>query len=215
MIVNRAGLILALACAVGFAVAPVAAQESSQPACAPVAEGQVAEEVVPGVTVTWDHSLRCNDPPDSGNYAFSVTVTNAGDSGEAVVLDRLALSHATPPWRGPNGQGASATFAAAGLPLTVNPGESRSFDVSGSYELSKSAAGGAALANLHFRASAHAVRTGTSFILPVDVHLAPADEDDGEAPGGPRASVSGPPAAVCNRQGEDRPPPWVCRRASP
>jgi hypothetical protein len=127
---------------------------------------QSTEEVLPGVTLTWDSSFLCANAPDSGTYEIEVTVANAAGSAEAVEISELRLSHTTPR---PGGQGPEATAEAQGLPVVVGPGESASFSVSGSYELVSTDEGDKA--NLHLLALGRGVESGDAFELGINVHL--------------------------------------------
>ncbi|MGH2451045.1 MAG: hypothetical protein ACRDGE_07215 [Candidatus Limnocylindria bacterium] len=171
---------------------------------------QSTEEVLPGVTLTWDSSFLCADAPASGTYEIEVTVSNAAGSAEAVEIRDLRLSHTTPR---PRGQGPDATAEAEGLPIVVAPGESESFRVSGSYELVSTDEGDKA--NLHLLASGSGVESGESFELGINVHLRGpgAVESDGveseshsERSGGPPAWPGGPPPWA-------GPPAWVAGRS--
>lgn len=124
------------------------------------------EEVIDGVFLTWDSSFLCANAPDSGSYTFTVDVLNHADSAEAVTIDSLSLSHTTPR---PGGQAPAAAASASGLPLTLAPGESGSFDVSGTYELVETDEG--KKANLHLTASGAGVDSGASFDLGINAHF--------------------------------------------
>ncbi|MGH2451903.1 MAG: hypothetical protein ACRDGE_11685, partial [Candidatus Limnocylindria bacterium] len=139
---------------------------------------QSTEEVLPGVTLTWDSSFLCADAPDSGTYEIEVTVSNAARSAEAVEINDLRLSHTTPR---PRGQGPEATAQVEGLPTVVGPGESESFRVSGTYELVSTDEGDKA--NLHLRGLGRGVESGDSFELGINVALRgeSAVEESGEA----------------------------------
>lgn len=124
------------------------------------------EEVIPGVTLTWTSSFRCDNVADEGTYDITVRVDNASGSAEAVTIDNLNLSHTTPR---PRGQGPDATASASGLPITVAPGGSETFEVSGTYELVETDEGNKA--NLHLRASGSGVDSGLDFQLGINVQL--------------------------------------------
>ncbi len=124
------------------------------------------KEVLPGVTLTWDSSFRCTNAPDEGTYEIEVTVRNAAGSSEAVVIKKLKLKHTTPK---PRGQAPDATAEASGLPITVAPGDSDSFTVSGNYELVSTDEGDKA--NLHLKAIGSGVDSGERFKLGINVHL--------------------------------------------
>jgi hypothetical protein len=116
-------------------------------------------------TLTWDSSFRCENAPQSGNYAITVEVTNAADSNQAVTIDALQLSHTTPR---PRGRAPSGSAAASSLPITVNPGETASFSVSGSYTLVATDEGDKA--NLHLHALGSSA-SGQPFQLGINVQL--------------------------------------------
>ena len=183
-------------------VAVVATAFAAGPSLAASADCGVADrstkDVLSGVTLTWDSSFRCANAPDSGTYSIRVTVSNAERSAEAVEIRRLRLSHTTPR---PRGQAPDATAEAQGLPLTVRPGERKSFRVSGRYELVTTDEGDKA--NLHLRARGRGLESGDAFRLAINVHLrGPGAGDNGdrrgagrpERDGGPPAWAGGPPA---------------------
>jgi hypothetical protein len=95
-----------------------------------------------------------------------VTVSNAATGTERVTIESLGLSHTTPR---PGGQAPDATATAAGLPLTVAPGESDRFEVSGDYELVETDEG--KKANLHLRGIGEGATTELEFALGINVHL--------------------------------------------
>ncbi|MCM8750333.1 hypothetical protein NET02_14360 [Thermomicrobiaceae bacterium CFH 74404] len=132
--------------------------------CEPIE--QSAEEVLPGVVLTWDSAFLCADAPDAGSYELTVTVSNSAESAEAVSIDALTLTHTTPR---PRGQAPSASGDATGLPLTLAPGTTASFTVSGTYELVETDEG--KKANLHFRASGHGLSSGEPFELGINAHV--------------------------------------------
>ena len=148
-------------------------------------QDQSTEEVLPGVVLAWDSAFLCSDIPGEGEYEISVTVANDAGSNEAVVIEALALTHTTPR---PRGQAPQATAGATGLPVTLNPGESMSFTVSGAYELAQTDEG--QKANLHLQAGGHVVDSGDPFQLGINVHLRGAGVTEPE-------------------DGEGGPPPWV------
>jgi hypothetical protein len=156
------------------------------------ATDESTKEVRPGVTLTWTSSFLFEDVPARGGYAFTVTVSSAAGSARTVTIDRLDLVRTSPR---PRGQAPAATGAASGLPITVAPGESASFTVSGSYELAATDEGGKA--NLHFRGRGQS-SGGDPFNLGINAHFrAPgAEEGDNGSPAGPPPEVgrpAGPP----------------------
>ncbi|MGH2498559.1 MAG: hypothetical protein ACRDF0_00470 [Candidatus Limnocylindria bacterium] len=191
---------------------PAAAQETC------VVVDTSTEEVIPGVTLTWDSSFLCANAPDSGTYTFTVEVTNHEGSAEAVTIDDLELTHATPR---PRGSGPAATGEAAGLPLTLAPGETGSFTVSGTYTLVETDEG--KKANLHFQAFGHGVDSGETFALGINAHIrAPGATEEGGtgdlggsaerngSAGQPTLAVepTGPPSWASG------PPPWAAQGAA-
>ncbi len=132
--------------------------------CEPIE--QSTEEVLLGVVLTWDSAFLCADAPDEGSYEFTVTVANSAESAQAVSIDALALTHTTPR---PRGQAPDASGEATGLPLTMAPGETAGFTVSGTYELVATDEG--KKANLHFRASGHGVSSGEPFQVGINAHV--------------------------------------------
>lgn len=163
---------------------------AAQTSC--VLTGTSTDEVLPGVTLTWDSSFLCADAPPSGTYAITVNVSNAAGGAEAVTIERLELSHTTPR---PRGIGPEATATATGLPLTVLPGESGSFQVSGEYALVSTDEG--AKANLHLRALGVGAMSGDPFELGINVQIrAPGATEDGsgaDEEGGSPLVAGGPP----------------------
>lgn len=146
------------------------------------------EEVLPGVTLTWDSSFLCADAPDSDTYQFTVTVNSAASSSESVTIESIELTHTTPR---PGGSGPSATGTASGLPLSLAPGGSGSFTVSGTYELVQTDEG--KKANLHFQAHGAGDASGESFSLGINAHFrAPGATESGGGAG----TTSGDGAAV-------------------
>jgi hypothetical protein len=124
------------------------------------------QEVLPGVTLTWDSSFRCEDAPDEGAYEITVQVSNDAASSEAVRIEDLILSHTTPR---PRGQAPEATAEPEGLPIIVAPGETDSFSVSGTYTLVQTDEG--KKANLHLLALGEGTDSGLEFQLGINVHL--------------------------------------------
>ncbi|GAB4445443.1 MAG: hypothetical protein OHK0015_47750 [Chloroflexi bacterium OHK40] len=126
---------------------------------------QSTETVVPGVTLTWDSSFRCESVPRAGTYTITVRLTNATTSNQAVTVETLQLSHTTPR---PRRQAPSASATPSGLPVTVGPGQTASFTVSGNYTLVTTNEGDKA--NLHLRARGSNA-SGQPFQLGINVHL--------------------------------------------
>lgn len=124
------------------------------------------EEALPGVILTWDSSFRCQDAPDEGTYQITVRVSNDGKSSHAVTIQDLSLRHTTPR---PRGQAPKATAEPQGLPVTVEPGETDSFALNGTYELVRTDEGDKA--NLHVLAPGEGPDCGGGFELGINVHL--------------------------------------------
>jgi hypothetical protein len=127
---------------------------------------QSTQAVLPGVVLTWDSSFHCRNAPVRGEYSITIVVSNAATSTEAVTIDSLILSHTTPR---PRGRAPEATAEARGLPITVEPGESESFDVTGTYELVVTDEG--KKANLHLLAYGVGDESGEPFQLGINVHI--------------------------------------------
>ncbi|MDZ7759497.1 MAG: hypothetical protein U5L00_04475 [Desulfovermiculus sp.] len=127
---------------------------------------QSTEEVLPNVILTWDSSFHCLKASDSGEYMITVKVSNDASSVQAVLIDNLELSHATPR---PQGQAPDATAQATGLPITVGPGGAKVFKVTGGYELVETDEG--KKANLHLRAHRIGANSGEPFELGINVHI--------------------------------------------
>lgn len=153
---------------------------------------RTTERVAPGVRLSYDSAFRCEGAPEREDYTFTVTVTNEGTSTATATVETLRLRFTTPR---PRGAAPDATGEASGLPLTLAPGESGRFEVSGRYELVATDEGGKA--NLHFQARG---RTAEPFNLGLNAHLrgagaAAGDEGppQGGRPGGPPSNSGGPP----------------------
>jgi len=185
--------LLVLAACSSVAEAPARLQPLATQTCS-VFDGS-REQVAPGVTLTYDSAFLCEDAPSQERYTFTATVTNEGSSASSVTLDELELRLTTPR---PRGASPDASGEASGLPLTLAPGESGSFTVSGSYELVSTDEGDKA--NLHFRARGTA---SEPFNLGLNAHLrgSRAEEDDNDGGDG-----EGPPSG-----GPGGPPPWAGR----
>jgi hypothetical protein len=123
-------------------------------------------EVLPGMTLTWGSSFLRADAGAEGGYDFTVDVANHAGSAATVTIEGLTLVMTTPT---PRGQAPDATGEAAGLPITVSPGETASFGVSGTYELVETDEGGKA--NLHFRARGHGQAGDEPFELGINAHF--------------------------------------------
>jgi hypothetical protein len=196
----RAGLIAALSLALLIGALPSAAQTQ----VCQVTE-QATEAILPGTTLTWDSSFRCVNAPDSGQYEITVTITYQSGDGSIVITD-APLAFTTPP------QAPAADATATGLPFTLNPGESASFTVTGSYGLAQTGANG--VANLHFRPFGED-SSGVFFQLGVNVALRSFEDDDMDDPdeGEGPPPWAGPPAWAGDDRGDDDreagPPPWA------
>ncbi len=152
-----------------------------------LAEEQSSEEVLPGITLTWDSALRCLDAPMQGQYAFTVTMMADAGNSTAVVIDDIALTHTTPR---PLGQPPVADIdVVTGLTMTLAAGDSDSFSVEGSYEMVTTGEG--QKANLHFCASGYDETTGEPFFLGLNAFLrGPGAEEDGDGPPPPPPAIS-------------------------
>ena len=144
-------------------VAPVAGPEESR-RCLEVDESTA--HPVAGVRLTWSSSFACRDVSDRGSYTIGVTVSNDAGSAEAVRLGRLRLSHTTPR---PRGRAPAGTASAAGLPVVIAPGQSKTFTVTGSYTLARTDEG--RKANHHLRAFGHGTRSSDPLRLGLNLHL--------------------------------------------
>ncbi len=125
-----------------------------------------AERVARGVILRFDSSFLCADAPRSGTYRFVVEVTNRSSSDQAVRLQSLRLANTTPK---PRGDSPDATARSSDLPLTVRPGSTERFTVSGSYQLVRTDEG--RKANLHMRVRGVTVDSAERFRLGVNAHL--------------------------------------------
>ena len=147
-----------------------------------LSEGQSTEEVLPGVTLTWDSALRCLNAPVQGQYAFTVTLAADSGNGTSVVIDDVALTHTTPR---PLGQAPTADIdATTGLSLTLAADGQGAFSVTGSYEMVIT--GATQKANLHFCATGRDPSSGELFYLGLNTFLRDGDDgDDGSGNGAP------------------------------
>ncbi len=149
--------------------------------CRPV--DQSTEEVLTGVTLTWDSSFLCGDAPGSGSYKVVVSVTNAATSAQGVTIQSLELTHTTPR---PQRDALAASGSAQGLPLAVSAGQAQSFSISGTYGLVETDEG--FKSNLHLRATGTGAASGRPFELGINVHVRdPGARESGPADGGPPA----------------------------
>lgn len=187
----RHALSSAIIVALLMALAPAAVRAQAQEC---EAFHQSTEQVLPGVTLTWDSSFLCENA-SGGEYTFTVNVSNDGASVEAVTIDSFALSHTTPRPRGA-GPDASVT-GVTGLPLTLEAGESGQFTVTGTYELVTTDEG--SKANLHFIASGYGATSGEWFGLGVNAHF----RGEGTVEGDSNNADKGPPSWAGG------PPPWA------
>jgi hypothetical protein len=160
-VIVSATLLLSVA---GFALGGRGNVAQAQQTCIPV-DSSGPEEVIPGVTLSWTSSYLCADAPNGDSYTFEVLVTNA-DSTEAVTIDDLTLRHTTPRRRG---AGPDASAGASGLPVTIAPGTSATFTVSGDYELIQTDEG--LKANVHLTASGEGAASGRQFNLGINAHF--------------------------------------------
>ena len=158
-----------------------------------VAEEQSTEEIVPGVTLTWDSALRCLDAPDEGVYAFNVRVESAITDTtvvlmQPVTMQGVTLTHTTPR---PLGQAPDASVdMVTGLPFTIESGQVQTFTITGTYELAT--AGVARLANLHFCATGYDNATRQPFYLGLNTFLrGPGMDDDNHTQLSPPPPVIG------------------------
>lgn len=184
-------VLLVLAACAGMAGGP---GETLRPLVTQTCEvfDRTTERVTPDVRLTYDSAFRCTDAPSRERYTFTVTVTNDGSSAAAATLENLVLRFTTPR---PRGASPDATGEASGLPLTLVPGESGSFEVNGAYELVSTDEGGKA--NLHFHARG---TTREPFNLGLNAHLRGTGAEEGDdgppqggGPGGPPGNSGGEP----------------------
>lgn len=127
------------------------------------------DEVLPGVTLAWDSSFRCEGVPadtEVHQYEFTVSVTNDPSSGESVTIDAIDVVNTTPK---PRGNSPVGDVDGTTLPITVGPGETASFDVTGSYSLVETDEG--LKANLHLSAEGSGDASGEPFNLGINAHL--------------------------------------------
>lgn len=166
------------------AVTALAQAQVCQPPDAPT-----PEEVVPGVTLSWNGAFHCVNAPEEGEYEFTVTVSNNEASASAATIEGIELTHTTPRPRGNSPE--AAITEVTGLPLTVEPGQDGSFTVRGTYKLVR--AGAARLANLHFLANGQA--NGEPFNMGINAAIRASsnvDEVENERGGGPPSWVPDP-----------------------
>jgi hypothetical protein len=125
-----------------------------------------AQEVLTGVHLTWGSSFLCADAPDENSYTFRVTVANDAGSTQAVMINDVDLRRVTPPRSGAKG---TLTKPVQGLPAMIDPGESISFDLTGTYELGETDEG--KKANLHYRAEGAGADSAEPFSLGINAHF--------------------------------------------
>jgi hypothetical protein len=200
-------LLLVVAAVCFLAISTAYAQELEP--C--VADEQETELVAPGLTLTYDSSIACEGLADAGQYTVTVNVTNDSLSQESATLEAVTLMHTTPR---PGGLAPAGDATASGLPLTIAPGSSASFEVSGVFELARP--GMAPKTNLHLRVQGTGDTSGEYFLLGVNVKLRSAPEEEDEpnegrgrpewAPGPP--PWAGPPAGG-GPEGEGRRIPGI------
>lgn len=169
---------------------PVAAQTDT-PACA-TTTAAVTEEVTDDVTLAYDADFACTDAAASGTWSISVTVENQSETD--VSIDSISLSHTSPPF---GDEDSSTADAGDSLPLTVDVGETGTFEVGGTYALVDTADG--SLVNLHLQAAGTTLDDESApFVLGINVHvLGPGVELDEDENGEGRPSwVPGPPPWV-------------------
>lgn len=165
------------------ATAALAQAQVCQPPDAPT-----PEEVVPGVTLSWNGAFHCLNAPEEGEYEFTVEVSNDGASASAVTIEAINLTDTTPK---PRGSSPDATFQVSNLPLTIPPGESGSFTVSGTYKLAH--AGAARLANLHFMANGQADSVPFNMGINAAIRTSSDIDEPEDERGGPPSWVPAPP----------------------
>lgn len=157
-----------------------------------------SQEVLPGITLTYDSAIWCQGVSDEGSYRITATIGNSATSVEGVVIDALALRLTTPR---PRGQTPSVELEAdAGLPLRVEPGMVSNLTLAGTYALV--ATGDGKKANVHIHARGYGENSGVRFNLGINIHLrgeGTAERDTVEA--GRPVVPPGPPFEV--------PPPWT------
>lgn len=169
--------------------------------CVPDEEPSI-EEVAPGVFLTWDSSLLCENAPEEGAYDITVTITNDAESNADVVIDEVLLSHTTPR---PRGQipVATAVVEDSTLPANIAAGVDLELTVTGDYKLVMTDEGGKA--NLHLRALGWVLNDDQDpFSLGINVKLrgdgaveeGDEAEEEEEDDGPPEWVVKGPPAFV-------------------
>lgn len=131
-----------------------------------VAVDQSTKEVLPGVILTWESSFLCANAPDQDSYKFTANISSAGGSAESVTIEGILLTHKTPRVRGrtPGGNKTGDT-----LPVTVAPGSSGSFSVTGVYQLVQTDEG--KKANHHYQAAGVGDSSGKTFLLGINVHF--------------------------------------------
>lgn len=166
------------------ATAALAQAQVCQPPDAPT-----PEEVVSGVTLSWNGAFHCLNAPEEGEYEFTVEVSNDGASASAVTIEAINLTDTTPK---PRGATPEATVAeVVGLPLTIEPGQSGSFTVRGTYKLVQ--AGAARLANLHFMANGQADSVPFNMGINAAIRTSSDIDEPEDERGGPPSWVPAPP----------------------
>ncbi|CAN5794116.1 hypothetical protein BH23CHL2_BH23CHL2_15200 [soil metagenome] len=199
------GILLLLASAL-FALGPTrtADSQAGDPIACETIE-QSTETVAAGVTVTWDSSLWCPEPPETGAYAAPVTIAVDPASSSVVSIESVALLLTTPR---PGGTGPEASAVSGDLPVSIGAGGESTIAIEGNFELVTMDEG--ARATLHLRIAGVVDGTGEPFFLATNIHLGALDEDNGEGPpegvpggGGDDDEGEGPP------EWAGGPPPWA------
>ncbi|MGH2451702.1 MAG: hypothetical protein ACRDGE_10625 [Candidatus Limnocylindria bacterium] len=145
--------------------AVVAASSLAQQASCTLTD-QSTEEVAPGATLTWDSSFHCRNADTSGTYEIEVNVSNSAGSVDTVTVQAPRFEKATPRVRGQDPAGNSATATPASI--TLAPGQSGSFEVSGTYQMVETDEG--FKVNHHLRAPGE-TDDGERFKLGINVAL--------------------------------------------
>lgn len=121
-------------------------------------------EVRDGVVLSWEGSFTCAGVPDNGNYEFTINVRYVSGTGTVTIEDALLVEKTPKPRRQVPAGGLDAVV---GLPFTLDPGQEKSFTVSGSYGLVQTDEG--KKASFHFEAPGNV--NGERFVLGFNGHF--------------------------------------------
>lgn len=207
------GILLLISALVALGSPQISSAQTGEPiVCEPVE--QSTETVTGGVTVTWDSSLLCLEPPQNGIYAATVTIAVDPASISGLSVEHIRLLLTTPR---PGGSGPDASVGSSDLPVSIDSGGQVTTTIEGDFELATTDEG--ARATLHLQFEGFVSHAGDRFSLAINIHFGTLDDDNGGPPNsdsdgdedngeGPPEWAGGPPAWAPG------PPPWASDRQS-